>query len=102
VADFFHAGTVFLRHLHMPFFTGMAPAACIWPGSRATMTAGQALSRPVTPRMTSTLFSARLARWMVLQASSSAAKDAARPPREEVAVLRRHNFGPSWTGSAVR
>jgi putative transposase len=59
--------------------------------------------RPVTPADDIYLISARVARWTVLRASSSASKDAARPPREEVAMLRRQNPGPKldWVDRAV-
>jgi len=32
-ADFFHAGTVFLRRLHVSSFTGHGTGACTWPAS---------------------------------------------------------------------
>jgi hypothetical protein len=71
-------------------------------GSPAAMTVRHASSRACDPADDIYLISARVARWTVLRASSSASKDAARLPREEVAMLRRQNPGPSWTGSTVR
>jgi putative transposase len=45
----------------------------------------------------------RLAGWRALLARSSASTDAELLVlRQEVAVLRRQNPGPSWTGPTVR
>jgi hypothetical protein len=67
--------------------TGMAPAACIWSDSPAAMTVRQASSRACDPALTTSDLRPP-GQAMVPLASSSASKDAARPPREETAMLR--------------